>query len=307
MEVITMKKLLTVWLVTGCLVITTSAHGAWWNWWQTYTKTKHPIVLAHGLMGFDSMLGLIDYWPGIVERLEDGGATVFVAQVSTVNSSIERGEQLLDQIEEFLAISGAEKVNLIGHSQGSLDARYVATVRPDLIASITSVGGPHSAIPDLTADEYLSLIEVLGNLISALSGNSNPNDVEKLAAMFTGIDQFNADYPIGLPDVECGEGDEVVNVNGHDIYVYSWGGTGLVTTGIDVTDALFLISSDLVEGPNDGLVGQCSNHLGRVIRDDYFQNHLDIVNMMFGLVSIFDANPKTIFRVHANRLKNAGL
>jgi triacylglycerol lipase len=31
------------------------------------------------------------------------------------------------------------------------------------------------------------------------------------------------------------------------------------------------------------------------------------VNQVLGLVSIFDANPKTVFRDHANRLKNAGL
>jgi triacylglycerol lipase len=34
-------------------------------------------------------------------------------------------------------------VNLIGHSHGGLDVRYVAAVRPDLVASVTSVGTPH--------------------------------------------------------------------------------------------------------------------------------------------------------------------
>jgi triacylglycerol lipase len=29
---------------------------------------------------------------------------------------------------------------------------------------------------------------------------------------------------------------------------------------------------------NDGLVGKCSSHLGTVIRDNYFHNHLDEVN-----------------------------
>jgi triacylglycerol lipase len=36
-------------------------------------------------------------------------------------------------------------------------------------------------------------------------------------------------------------------------------------------------------------------------------NHLDEVNQILGLVSIFESNPKTVFRAHANRLKNAGL
>jgi len=30
-----------------------------------YTQTKNPIVLVHGLLGFDSVLGVYDYWYGI--------------------------------------------------------------------------------------------------------------------------------------------------------------------------------------------------------------------------------------------------
>jgi triacylglycerol lipase len=44
-----------------------------------------------------------------------------------------------------------------------------------------------------------------------------------------------------------------------------------------------------------------------VIRDNYFHNHLDEVNQILGLVSIFESNPTSVFRSHANRLKNAGL
>ena len=52
-----------------------------------YTKTKYPIVLAHGLFGFDSLFGVLDYWFQIPNSLEGGGARVFVTQVSAVNSS----------------------------------------------------------------------------------------------------------------------------------------------------------------------------------------------------------------------------
>ena len=36
-------------------------------------------------------------------------------------------------------------------------------------------------------------------------------------------------------------------------------------------------------------------------------NHLDEVNQLFGLTSIFETSPVSVFRTHANRLKNAGL
>ena len=47
-----------------------------WCWWWTcsYTKTKYPIVLAHGAAGFDSLFGVLDYWYGIPSALDDGVA-----------------------------------------------------------------------------------------------------------------------------------------------------------------------------------------------------------------------------------------
>ena len=68
-----------------------------------------------------------------------------------------------------------------------------------------------------------------------------------------------------------------------------------------------LLASLFYSEANDGLVGLCSSHLGDVIRDDCFMNHLDEVNQLLGLVSIFESNPKSVFRAHANRLKNKGL
>ena len=106
-----------------------------------------------------------------------------------------------------------------------------------------------------------------------------------------------------MPATACGEGAAVVN----GIRYYSWSGTGILTNALDVSDAALALTSLFYAEANDGLVGRCSSHLGTVIRDNYFQNHLDEVNQVLGLVSIFESNPTTLFRSHANRLKNAGL
>ena len=108
-----------------------------------YTKTKYPIVLAHGALGFDELFGVLDYWYGIPSSLASGGAQVYVASVSQLNSTEVRGEQLLAQVQTVIAVTGKPKVNLVGHSHGGLDVRYVASLRPDLVASVTSVGSPH--------------------------------------------------------------------------------------------------------------------------------------------------------------------
>lgn len=104
-----------------------------------YTRTRYPIVLSHGLFGFKSV-GPVDYWHAIVPALEKDGAKVFATSQSPVNSNEVRGEQLLAQVEEVLALTGAEKVNLIGHSQGGMTVRYVAGVAPQLVASVTTMG-----------------------------------------------------------------------------------------------------------------------------------------------------------------------
>ncbi|WP_353220464.1 hypothetical protein [Salinisphaera sp. S4-8] len=62
------------------------------------------------MFGFDS-IGPVDYFSGIPEALREGGAEVYVAQVSAANYTEVRGEQLLAQVQEILAVSGAEKVS----------------------------------------------------------------------------------------------------------------------------------------------------------------------------------------------------
>ncbi|WP_425285236.1 esterase/lipase family protein, partial [Acinetobacter baumannii] len=84
-----------------------------------YAKTKYPIVFSHGMAGFiqvgTDQFGL-DYWYQILPDLARNGANVWATRVSPFNSSEIRGEQLLEQVKEIAAITGADKVNLIGHS-----------------------------------------------------------------------------------------------------------------------------------------------------------------------------------------------
>ena len=70
---------------------------------------------------------------------------------------------------------------------------------------------------------------------------------------------------------------------------------------------MILVFAGKSDNQNDGLVGRCSSHFGQVIRDNYYMDHLDEINQLLGLVSLFETNPKAVFRQHANRLKNAGL
>jgi triacylglycerol lipase len=317
-----LRRLASIALAVSLLCAAASAQAApWWCFWcpSDYTKTKYPIVLAHGMAGFDELFGVYEYWYGIPDELTDDGATVYVTTVSQFNATELRGEQLIDQLEEIRAITGKpnQEFNLIGHSHGGLDVRYVASVRPDLVASVTSVGSPHKGadLADFLRDNVeggsfgeavlSSFADLLGTVLGLLTGTSDPQD--SIAALDSltsaGTAAFNAQHPEGVPTSSCGEG--AASVGG--IRYYSWSGTGVLTNVLDVGDAALGLTSLFYSGANDGLVGRCSSHLGDVIRDDYFMNHLDEVNQVLGLVSWFESSPPSVFRSHANRLKNAGL
>ena len=114
------------------------------------TVAPYPIVLAHGFFGFKDFagIGFINYFEGVVDHLAAEGETrVFTPTVDPFNDSTYRGKQLLARVEEIIRQTGAKKVNLIGHSQGGLDARYVAHMRPDLVASVTTFATPHHGTP----------------------------------------------------------------------------------------------------------------------------------------------------------------
>lgn len=306
------KKTLLALAVAACLTVPAQASAA-----TGYTQTKYPIVLTHGMLGFDNILG-IDYWYGIPSALRRDGAKVYVTEVSQLNTSEARGEELLEQVEEIVAISGKPKVNLLGHSHGGPTIRYVAAIRPELVASVTSIGAPHKGsaaadfirnVPPGSAGETLlaGIVNGLGGLINLLSGSSSTSPQNALGSLESlnsvGAAKFNAKFPQGMPTSACGEG--AYSVNG--IRYYSWSGTSPVTNVLDPSDLLMGAASLTFKEANDGLVGRCSSHLGKVVRDNYRMNHLDEVNQFIGLTSLFETSPVSVYRQHANRLKNDSL
>lgn len=277
---------------------------------QGYTETRYPIVLVHGLGGYDDIAGVLQYFNGIPETLQRYGASVHVVHVAAANSTEYRGEQLLEQVEDILAATGAEKVNLIGHSHGSMTARYVSGIRPDLVASVTSAGGVNwgSAMADVVGSSSAAtdIVDVFAELIDLVSGGGFPQDSAAAARQMStkGSEIFNEEFPAGIPSTYCGD-DAEHEVDG--VRYYSWGGDRHLTNVLDITDSILLITGGLFGEPNDGVVSVCSQKLGQVISVNYPMNHLDVVNRIGGLVGAGIPRPLTVWRQHANRLRNAGL
>lgn len=290
--------------------------------------TRYPLVLVPGMLGFVRLL-VYPYWYAIIPALRRGGASVFAVQVSPLNASEVRGEQLLERIAQIRRQTGADKVNLLGHSQGALTARYAAAKRPDWVASVTSVAGPNhgSELADYLARKYpaqslrgralhlglCAIARLMGWLETGDRGRGWPMDLHAAHQSLTceGVALFNRQYPQGLPSTWGGQGPEEVA----GVRYYSWSGTlqpGLTDRGRNLFDAtnrscrLFARTFEREAGHCDGMVGRYSSHLGTVIGDDYPLDHFDIVNQSIGLVGK-GAEPIRLFTEHARRLKAAGL
>ncbi len=288
-----------------------------------YTQTIHPFVLVHGLNGFDSVFGM-DYFHHVPKALEAGGAKVFVPKMSTLNTNEVRGEQLIEYLEDVIAIDGSiSKFNLIAHSHGAQTARYVAAVRPDLIASVSTVGGVNklgSEKAEIITEAYqgiggTALVEISFTMLAWLFDNISEGDAGLPqyprgafeAVDYAGTEEFNALYPQAIPTVECDPDSAAKVVNG--IHYYSWGGIGVLTNKLDPLDKILEVTMEYFpDDQNDGTLSRCATHLGDVIKDDYQpMNHTDLTNQALGLLHPDAPNPLTIYRIHANRLKLAGL
>ncbi len=285
---------------------------------QRNATTRFPILLVHGLFGFEKV-GQSELFRDIKEALRTAGARVFIPYVSVTHCNEARGEQLLAQIERVLDGTGAPRVNLIGHGQGALAARYAAAMAPDLVASVTSVNGPNQGseladflrkalTPGRLPEQVASRVATLfADFISSLSGQAKlpQHAIAALAALTTeGVGAFNDKYPQGLPRSWGGNGPQEVN----GVRYYSWSGT--VRDTADTAHGFCQAFSEYFiteAGQNDGIVGRYSSHLGKVIRSDYPMDHLDAINQSVGGERCKGTDPVALYLRHAERLRIVGL
>lgn len=288
---------------------------------QRNASTRYPILLVHGLFGFER-IGHFELFHDVKGALKTAGSRVFVPHLSATHKNETRGEQLLAQIDRVLRGTGADKVNLIGHSQGALAARYAAALAPHAVASVTSVSGPNHGseladflrkalvpgrLPEAVAQHVATLF---ANFLSLLSGSMTlpQNALAALNALTTeGVGDFNDKFPQGLPKTWGGQGPEQVN----GVRYYSWSGV-LPATSPSTLDPAQHICHALSQyfmtetQQNDGFVGRFSSHLGQVIRSDYPLDHLGSLRRTASSVTAVP-DPIGLYVEHAERLCAANL
>jgi triacylglycerol lipase len=206
-----------------------------------------------------------------------------------MDSTANKAEDFKSQFMYIKAISGAEKLNIIGHSHGTIYTRDAITnmgLAP-FVASHTSIAGPHrgSAVADVIVGVVPDSLEwlvgdTLDFVYAFIFGDTNPNSLEN-------------GYDVTRPYMQNVFNPNTPNVNG--IYYQSWAAKAKTSCPSVILEATWLVLL-AYEGSNDGLVSVNSAKWGnfRGVEDAAWYSvgcdHLNIVGQLFGITPGFDAD-----------------
>ena len=169
----------------------------------------HPIVLSHGILGFDDtqgmVNGLVKYWGGMDDYLRSEGAAVLTPGKTAMQGLHYRAVEQRNQILYWMAANGYSKVHIIGHSQGGLDSRYMITNlgMASKVTSLTTLNAVHRGTP--VADIGLAVIPdwlepsvaIVLNAFGKLVYGGGEQDIIAMAQSLTtsSMAAFNASVP----------------------------------------------------------------------------------------------------------------
>lgn len=105
--------------------------------------TKYPIIMVHGI-GFRD-LQYFNYWGRIPKLLEQHGAKIYYGHQNAWGTIEDNALAIKDIIDKALEDNECDKVNIIAHSKGGLDSRYLISSMGygDKVASLTTINTPH--------------------------------------------------------------------------------------------------------------------------------------------------------------------
>jgi len=247
--------------------------------------TRYPIVLLHGFLGWDQVF-YFNYFYKVKSTLGGQGYEIFSTAVNPVQTVAVRARELAPQLDAIMQVTGAQKVNIIAHSMGGLDARYLIAQMGfnRKVASLTTIGTPHrgSPVPGM-------IFKVLGK-----GDNLLYKAFEYLVAGFLGKGQrqpTDLDIRANLWNLspEFLEGEfNPANPDSPDVYYQSFAGVSSLTgwgTGdrMDPLLAAFQIAFGYGKR-NDGLVTETSAEWGR-FRGLVSADHIDLIGQLFGSTS----------------------
>ncbi|MEZ4743479.1 MAG: alpha/beta hydrolase [Bdellovibrionota bacterium] len=230
------------------------------------------------MLGFDQ-IGSFGYFYRVRRALENDGYRVYASKVDPFNTVAIRAGQLDQFIESVLAKTGADKVHIIAHSMGGLDARYVISQlkKESSIASLSMIGTPNygtliadKVLEELDSRKYHCLL-----ILQKLVGIGESRFMQKVREVARDLsvgwikNRFN-------PAVRDSD----------QVFYQSWAGISSPFIGgsedwmLPVLQPLSLLLQSWT-GDNDGLVSVASQKWGK-FNGTIPADHLDEVGQPFG-------------------------
>ncbi len=168
----------------------------------SYCDTKYPVILVSGL-GFQDRNRLLHYWGNIPDYLKQHGCDVYTAKQDAFMSIPDNAIKLKYRILDILEHTKKKKINIIGHSKGGLEGRYLISRlgMDDHVSSLTTLGTPHQGthLADIVVGK-LPLPKFatarLVNLYATIIGDRRPDSLRSVVQMtIDGMKQFNDEVP----------------------------------------------------------------------------------------------------------------
>ncbi|MDH6308480.1 triacylglycerol lipase [Dysgonomonas sp. PFB1-18] len=141
-------------------------------------KLKYPVVLVHGIAAKDNKL----FWGRIPEKLRGAGIDVYLGNTDSWGGVERNALFLRNRIDGILEECDADKVNLIAHSKGGIDSRFLISTLgyAPKIASLTTISTPHlgSEIVDYIFNKkyiHSALAGKISYALAKLYGDKSPD------------------------------------------------------------------------------------------------------------------------------------
>lgn len=239
-----------------------------------FLRIQYPVILMHGF-GLLAFLARGGHLHEEAMHLRLRGVAAFAPNVTPYHVIPQRAAMWKERIEVILAETGAEKVNLIAHSMGGLDARYLIS-HLDMahqVASLTTIATPHrgSSLALMALKQPERLRDVVRNAANWVGENVMEMEADFHAAVESltpraVTNQFNRD----VPDVD-------------GVYYASWAGSAGKGAMNSINPVFRPFNAWLYgrEGVNDGLVSvtsaQWGDYRGEIEADHLQQVGVDVL------------------------------
>jgi triacylglycerol lipase len=148
--------------------------------------TKYPVLMVHGIFFRDWQF--MNYWGRIPAQLKKNGAEVYYGKQQSAVPVAQSAEEIKQHILQICSDTGCEKVNIIAHSKGGLDARYAISClgMAPYVASLTTINTPHRGcrwvdeILALFPDSFVQFVAKRYNAVFKRLGDASPDFYESV-------------------------------------------------------------------------------------------------------------------------------